>query len=34
VDGSDAQKFKADFGRSTFLDPCPSCPTDPWCVYP
>ena len=22
VDGSDAQKFKADFGRSTFLDPC------------
>jgi hypothetical protein len=30
VDGSDAYKFKVDFGRSD----CPICPTDPWCVYP
>ena len=24
-DGTDAAKFKADFGRSTFGNPCPSC---------
>lgn len=32
-DGSDAAKFKEDFGRSLFLNPCPYCPTDPWCDY-
>jgi hypothetical protein len=25
VDGSDAAKFKEDFGRSTFKNPCPAC---------
>jgi hypothetical protein len=33
VDGTDAAKFKEDFGRSPFSSPCPDCPTDPWCVY-
>ena len=33
VDGTDAAKFKEDFGRSPFFNPCPSCPTDPWCGY-
>jgi len=34
VDGTDAARFKEDFGRSPFSNPCPSCPKDPWCVYP
>jgi len=34
VDGSDASLFKSDFGRGQFNNPCPSCPRDPWCVYP
>jgi hypothetical protein len=34
VDGTDAALFKSDFGRSTFLNSCPTCVTDPWCVYP
>ena len=32
VDGSDAAIFKEDFGRNQYNSPCPSCPTDPWCV--
>jgi hypothetical protein len=33
-DGTDAALFKQDFGRSQFSNPCPICPTDPWCTYP
>jgi hypothetical protein len=33
VDGTDAALFKSDLGRSTFFNPCPYCPTDPWCIY-
>jgi hypothetical protein len=33
VDGTDAALFKTDFGRSPFFNPCPICPTDPWCTY-
>jgi hypothetical protein len=35
VDGTNATQFKRDFGRSGLLkNPCPTCVTDPWCVYP
>ena len=33
VDGTDAALFKLDFGRNTINNPCPDCPTDPWCAY-
>ena len=32
VDGTDAAKFKEDFGRDQYNNPCPSCLTDPWCT--
>ena len=31
VDGTDAFKFKEDFGRHQYNNPCPNCVTDPWC---
>ena len=34
VDGTDAALFKSDFGRGGYTNPCPYCPTDPWCLYP
>jgi hypothetical protein len=34
VDGTNASKFKSDFGRSKLNNSCPSCVTNPWCVYP
>ena len=34
VDGTDAAKFKEDFGRGQHENPCPCCPRDPWCTYP
>jgi hypothetical protein len=35
VDGSDASRFKEDFGRSDFHpNPCPPCQVGIWCVYP
>ena len=34
VDGTDAALFKADFGRSSFENPCPACAVEEWCVYP
>ena len=33
VEGSDGALFKLDFGRGEFNNPCPHCPTDPWCTY-
>jgi hypothetical protein len=33
VDGTDAATFKEDFGRSPFVDPCPTCLMELWCVY-
>lgn len=33
-DGTDAAAFKTDFGRGNLSNPCPMCPTDPWCVFP
>ena len=33
-DGTDAARFKVDFGRSPFNDPCPSCVVGEWCNYP
>ena len=31
VDGMDAARFKVDFGRSKFKNPCPPCPDDDEC---
>ena len=33
-DGTDAAKFKEDFGRSGFNNPCPACTQGNWCIYP
>jgi len=32
-DGSDAMKFKEDFGRSSFNNLCPVCEVGEWCSY-
>jgi len=33
-DGTDASRFKQDFGRSTFSNPCPVCVSGgAWCGY-
>ena len=31
---ADAMKFKEDFGRSGFSNPCPTCVVGNWCSYP
>ena len=32
-DGTDAHRFKIDFGRSGLKNPCPACVVGEWCVY-
>jgi hypothetical protein len=34
VDGGDVEKFLEDFGRSSFINTCPACVQEDWCVYP
>ena len=34
VDGGDVEKFLEDFGRSTYINPCPLCDGSAWCTYP
>jgi hypothetical protein len=34
VDEVDRTIFIADFGRSEYKNPCPSCVAGDWCVYP